>query len=189
MIRIIFTCCFVFLYAVTCNADDPSTKDVELLESFKKLKRLDGLLLLDVDAAGIAPSIEIHRVYNQFLAGKITLSLKDLQQRYVFYALPEGDYQITRVNAPYFDLPYKVNTLKDDAWRFTIKRNRLNYIGRLVIHETRTRHANDIALINRYAEQYNDILRQFPLLTTEFPLVLSSYYQDDFDKEFNSEDK
>jgi len=187
MVCVIFT---LFLSIPLAGAITLFTPE-RLLES-KPLTKKQGYLLIDLDVNGSAPSL----VYQQLsardqkylaagqqarLLGKEkTMDLKDKPAGFYLAKIPAGLYQITRVNAPYFNLPFRVDTSSRREWRFSIEPGQINYIGKLVIDKKRSTQYVDIDLVNRIATNKADIENQLSTLLENFPLRLGVGVRDDF---------
>lgn len=152
----------------------------------------EGYLLLELEAGGTAPSLRFALIRSfdqgypqhdkplQARGPQQLLALKGYQKGYYVLALPAGLYQVTRVEAPYFDFPFRLGTDGDPLWRFRIEAQKTNYIGQLVIHGERTSKAVDIKLINRLAAGMQEIQQSLRSLPGQPPLVSGSGTRDGF---------
>ncbi len=146
------------------------------------LARHHGYLLLSLDVGGVAPSIEYSRKNDP---RKIKpLKLKGKEKEFLLLPLRQGQYQITRVNAPYFDLPYSISTKDDPQWRFSIKRGKINYVGKLEIHKKRRQKTVYVALLNHIASDLEHISQQYSQLLTQYPMVNGYSVKDAFYEEY-----
>lgn len=158
------------------------------------LKRNQGYFLVNLEISGAAPSFEFVKLDAKgqtFLpagakarvkksARSILVELKNKANGLYLFAIPEGLYQITSIKAPYFDLPYRMDTEYSRNWRFSIKKNRVNYIGKLFIDGERSTQHIDIKLINRIATDKALITRQLGDLLANAPLRSGAGVRDDF---------
>ena len=114
------------------------------------------------------------------LVGKaLRIDFKESQEVAIF-KIPPGTYQVYEVEVPHFDLPYAVETADDDRWRFTVKRNHINYLANLKVSDIRSRNSVQINWLNKLATNLPELTRiqeQFP---KPWPLAHGVGYQDDF---------
>ena len=187
---VIFTLFFTLSWVPVVGAVSLYTPE-SILET-KPLTKKYGYLLIDLDVNGSAPSL----VYQQLsardqyflkpgqkarLKGKEkTLDLKGKTPGFYLAKVPAGLYQITRVNAPYFNLPFRMDTSSRREYRFSIEPGKVNYIGKLVIDKERSTQYVDINLINRIATNKSDIETQLAVLLQNHPLRLGVGVRDDF---------
>ena len=141
-------------------------------KEFKKSKSskelADAIVYLDVD--GVAPSIVLEKASNKLedldeltfdsplnfhaFSSQLKVPLKGIKKGLYYLRLPVGIYQITELNAPYYNLPYKVDTEKDPRWRFRVYPKSYTYIGHLKIVKDRTRDFVEAYFLDRfYADQ------------------------------------
>lgn len=161
------------------------------------LKENMGYALLNLDVSGVAPSLSLFKlssdtsiVQHPDYASRLNFSsrrysptnilLKDKKQGFYLLALAEGVYQISEVNAPYFDLPYRMSTENTRDWRFTVKPGKLNYIGSLYIAKERTSDTITAKLRNRLATDLSLIKSDLSVVLETMPLVLGAGVRDDF---------
>ena len=112
-----------------------------------------------------------------------TLRFADLEPGLYVLPLPAGWYQITSVNAPYFDLPHRLDTEAQPVWRFGVQTGRTNYAGRLTISRERSAEYVAIRLHNRLATDIERLRADLGDLLTQAPLASGSGVRDDyFDK-------
>ncbi len=153
-----------------------------------------GYLLIKLNVTGIAPSLQFialdkkeadlplsEKQIKQLerTKSKFSVDLKDKDHAFYLAALPSGTYQITNVNAPYFNLPYKKSTGDSLAWRFEIQQGAINYLGELTIAKERITDFVDIRLNNRFATDLKTI-KQKVISHFNAPLVNANVYRDDF---------
>lgn len=156
-----------------------------------ELKKKQGYLLVYVNVEGVAPSIEFSRINTRktdvmLPDEKITyvkdyfLDLKNIEKGFYFIPMFAGIYQITRVNAPFYDLPYWLPTEKSANWRFAIEENAVNFIGELNIEKERGKRVINVHLFNRTALYHDELIEQISLLPIKLPLKVKAGYRDDF---------
>ena len=51
--------------------------------------------------------------------------------------LPAGTYQWQGIDVPYYDLPHQIDVSQDRRWSVVIEKQKINYAGTLIVHETR----------------------------------------------------
>jgi len=158
-----------------------------------------GLALIHIDVEGIAPSMEFFRLgtdideingvrFNDKLHSGIRsksylIEFKGLPKGYYLFAIPTGTYQIDKVSAPYFNLPY-IRTLEDDPrWRFRIYPRSFNYIGYLNIQKERSHNKIDVKWLNRLFKDLGDIEPILSQQDLQLPLKQSFGLYGDFDME------
>lgn len=161
-----------------------------------------GYLLVNLDVSGTAPSLNLFKVSSDLSSidlpsidqsnyarqlrsstrksKSITINLKDKNQGFYVLPLPQGVYQITRVSAPYFDLPYLKSTDNTRDWRFSIEEGKLNYIGDLYIAKERTSKNITAKLRNRLASDLSTINSTLSPLLSTTPLSIGVGVRDDF---------
>ncbi len=151
-----------------------------------------GFLLLSLDVDGVSSSLEFSRLgWNKpehpperALKGRpgedFTVSLQGLDNGLYILALPEGWYQITRVNAPYFDLPFWMDTAEEPSWRFRVDREKTNYAGQLFIARERSSKYVKMRLHNRLAAEIEQIQGALVQQLQVAPLASGSGVRDDF---------
>ncbi|WP_445364027.1 hypothetical protein ACJJIQ_06080 [Microbulbifer sp. ANSA003] len=152
-----------------------------------------GYVLVKLDVGGTAPSIEFAKMYangNKYLLsgqkyklrkkGRYKVSLKDKSEGFYLMTVPAGLYQITQINAPYFNLPYKLDTAKQRTWRFHVEAKKTNYIGSLFIGKQRKSDTVEVYFKNRIATDLDGIQEAINSLTELYPLVSGAGVQDEF---------
>lgn len=145
-----------------------------------QLKKGYGYLVINLEAGGTAPSITLHKNSGR----KWKIALKDKEPGIYIAPLRKGEYQIVRVDAPYFSLPFYLETKEKDAWKFVIVEKRMNYIGKLHIDRERSVNFINIRLLNRIAVDRRAIQQSFPNLLAGYPLMHLPGYRDDFYQEY-----
>lgn len=94
--------------------------------------------------------------------------------------LPEGLYQITQVEVPHFDLPYKIDTNNQDVWRFRVNRNKINYIGTMKVSPIRSKNTVDTVWINQFATHLQALQTIVADADIGLPIVHGAGYRDPF---------
>lgn len=117
-----------------------------------------------------------------FIGGKSDATKLDLSGRtnMVFINLPEGLYQITQVDVPHFDLPYKISTDNSDAWRFRISSNKINYIGTMKVSAIRSKNTVDTVWLNQFATHLGSLKNTVKDAQITLPIVHGAGYRDPF---------
>lgn len=148
--------------------------------------------MVKLDVAGPAPSIELVRLgeaglppdadfSRQFQSQRrYKIDLKNKAKGFYLTIVKKGTYQITTINAPFFGLPYRVNTQNSRIWRFSIEEDSLNYIGNFHLAAERQTQSVDTRLINRIASELTAILKLKDQLPERLPLRSGPGYRDDF---------
>ena len=94
--------------------------------------------------------------------------------------LMAGDYQVTSVNVPAFNLPYRVDVSKEPGWMFRIEAGSASYIGHLVIEAERNTSSVSVRLSNRLAAELTAV-RQASVSLPGLPSLVSGHgHRDDF---------
>lgn len=143
--------------------------------------------------AGVAPSFTFQRIKSKesatylsprervrYRGPRITINLKNLDEGIYFLPLAKGLYQIREVAAPFYNLPYLLNTSGERAWRFSIVPSKINYIGELTIDKERGLDFANITLRNRIATNKQKIDKVLEKLPGKFNLRVGSGVRDDF---------
>jgi len=166
-------------------------KQLSHAQDVPALTKKQGYVMVYVNVNGVAPSIEFSKVNTSktsFLLSEEEVSygrdyfldLKNVPQGFYFIPMFAGIYQITRVNAPFYDLPYWLPTDKDAKWRFGVEENHINFIGEINIAKERGKKTLNIHLLNRAATYHAEILEQIALMPKPLPLKAKPGYRDDF---------
>ena len=166
------------------------TKVLSLPASAPDLAKNQGYLLVYVNVDGSAPSINFSKVNTKktdFLVTAprsftrdFTLDLKNTIPGFYVVPMFAGVYQITRVNAPFYDLPYWLATENQAKWRFGIEENHINFIGEIYIAKERASNTIDVRLLNRFATYQDQILDELITMPVKLTLVIKPGYQDEF---------
>ena len=193
--------CFVlsaiFLAIFAANTSlAAKTLQLNTIENAGKLKRGEGYFLVDLDVEGTAPSIDIVRLsiepynFNSALSKNKrvsssksisrTIPLKALNKGFYIASLPQGTYQVVKVNTPYFTLPYEMSTAQKRFWRFSIEKNKTNYVGKLRIAKQRSTNTIDVKLLNRLATNVLTQLDGLQPILSFAPLNAGGGVRDDF---------
>lgn len=169
---------------------DVLNKPLQTADKVSELEREQGYLLLYVNADGVAPSIEFSRIRGKKPLSELTETLKfDRDYQISFkdkpaglYLVPmfAGNYQITNVNAPFYDLPFSLTTRNRASWRFAIEADKINFIGEISIAKARATNTIDVNLHPRIAVHYQRIGQELAELLTRYPLVSNLGYRDQF---------
>lgn len=157
-----------------------------------ELGKGQGYLLLHLNVGGVAPSMEFVKLTSkQELSLRsekkrtkrfksVKINLKDKEKGLYLLNLPQGLYQVTQINAPYFNLPYRMSTDNEPYWRFYVEPGKVNYFGQLTIAKERsTRHVN-ISRLNRIATDKSLIDQELAGLIKNAPLRVSVGVRDDY---------
>lgn len=118
----------------------------------------------------------------RFKGSKSKPSKIDLSGRkdIVYINLPEGLYQISQIDVPHFDLPYKLSTDNAPNWRFRVTKNHVNYIGKLEVDAVRSKNTINTVLINQYAQYLEDLTLRLTQASIDLPLKHGVGYQDPY---------
>lgn len=194
-IRILFLVLILPVFASAASARDYSDIPEELLtpDEAGPLGGRTGYLLLDLDVAGTAPSFEFVRVADwdrrdsydpPAIFGRIrntqVVNLGGKTDGFYLIRVPAGLYQIIRVNVPYFDLPYQVDTGFRRQWRFSVQAGKTNYLGKFYVNQSRAARTVDVRLTNRIASDIDRWQSELGPLLAESPLRMGTGYRDDF---------
>ncbi len=160
----------------TVLADDPKS-----LPENNPLSYGSGYLLIGLDVGGTAPSFEYARTRrNGIDRAKATVELKGKDKGFLLLPIKRGTYQITKINAPYFDLPFWLGTAEDEDWKFTVEPNKINYLGHLKIGKKRRSRTVNVKLLNRIATDLGNITLEYKNILNQYPLSISNRFRDDF---------
>ncbi|MCM2680046.1 hypothetical protein [Echinimonas agarilytica] len=151
-----------------------------------------GYAVFSIDVAGAAPSLELIRLRTPktlmtgnenppaTLGKTIALDMTDRAKGIYLVALAAGEYQIVTVKAPFFNLPYFINTEYARNWRFNVAPQRINYAGFLSIQKERGRDFIDIQYLNRLATDLSAIEDELEEQLKVYPLRSGAVVNDDF---------
>lgn len=192
----IFFASGLLLFAFAANADKAPPSQFSALQVAPPLDENQGFVLVDLDVGGKAPSIEFVKLryskkakegekqkYDRSTDNRV-ISLKNLDNGLNVLALPPGLYQVIKVNAPFFDLPYILDTKGKKSWRFRVQSGAVNYIGRMVIEQERGKDFINVNLLKRFATNQTQIEQA---VTEHFPtldLKMGFGQRDDFNDYF-----
>lgn len=181
------TLLFSSLILGASHTNAANNRGLELLnaETTNPIKKKGGYgyLLLEVSVEGSAPSLEIRKLSsnpslnNKYATSRETykLDLKNKPPGFYYVPLKQGYYQVTHINAPFYNLPYKLDT----KWGFTIVKNHINYAGKVTISEDRTSNSVDAQIINRFATTYST-LEKINQTSPDLPVRFAIGYEDAF---------
>ncbi|MDP7592980.1 MAG: hypothetical protein QF552_09860 [Litorilituus sp.] len=166
-------------------------KQLSQAQNVPALTKKQGYVMVYVNVSGVAPSIEFSKVNTHktsFILSQEKISygrdyfldLQNIKQGFYFMPMFAGVYQITRVNAPFYDLPYWLPTDKESKWRFAVEENHINFIGEINIAKERGKKTLNIHLLNRTATYHAEIIEQIALMSQKLPLKAKPGYRDDF---------
>lgn len=150
------------------------------------LKSKQGYLLLMIDVDGVSPSIEITPVSTQAKKSRRSLfkpmvvDLSETPTGLYLVPLTKGTYRISKVNAPYYNLPYILETDDDPRWQFTIEAGALNYAGHLLLKKERSSESIFAKLLNRIAADKERIDAELSGLLVSMPLRSAASQRDDY---------
>lgn len=175
-------------FAVLCAPSTQAKRSVILAlmssQDVVPLEGRQGYALVQLDVSGVAPSLELRRLGGNsgrpYTGKKYTVDLSQRDKGLYLAQLPPGTYQITRVNAPFYDLPFRLSTAGDARWRFKVQSGKTSYIGMLRIPEERSRTDVDIVFRNRIAATLDQIEDQFGAVIATAPLITGRAERDDF---------
>ena len=94
--------------------------------------------------------------------------------------LREGNYKWEEIDVPYFDLPHRIDTADDSRWSFTIKRQKINYAGTLIVDETRASDAVGVRFVNRSSEILARLREKYPAHVEALGVRFAGSYRDDY---------
>lgn len=144
------------------------------------LKKRSGYLLMGIDSHNSAASLKFQKYPGSRLTRGTTINLQMSDSSFRLVPLAAGEYQITEVLAPYYDLPYRLNVGDRPTWRFRIKAGRVNYVGSIVIKAQRSKRNVDIRLLNRLASSLAQIEQEYKRELELYPLAIGVAYEDSF---------
>lgn len=176
-IRTPFYMIFLCFFSVLSQAD---SEEESLIR--EPLEDKMGYMLLELDINNVSSSLFYAPVRRRSVkvSKEEKLQLNDVDDRFILLALREGEYQITHVDVPLYNLPYFVDYKDDDRWRFKIERSRVNYIGKLIIEKERKIKTVYVRRVTRIAETLSDINKYFPDILSQYPLIHGGSHKDDF---------
>lgn len=190
--RLLFTTFFagICMVACTCGQAKSINKTLSTAINAEQLAKHEGYLLMYINVEGSAASIEFSKINTKrdtYVTSTPTsfthnykIELKQITKGFYVIPLLTGVYQITRVNAPFYDLPYWLDTENKTKWRFAIEENHLNFIGEMYIAKERDTNNVDVHLLNRFATYQKQITNEFSKMISIYPLRLKPGYQDEY---------
>ncbi|MEM7765797.1 MAG: hypothetical protein AAF290_17175 [Pseudomonadota bacterium] len=188
---------FVFLSALILGLGTFTSANAQLmtlhtLDDLPKIKWRMGYVLIGVDNGDTNAFLTVRRLEHNgrtprrskgeltFTPNSYRIDLSGREAGFYLLGVPAGLYQITEVNYPYFDLPFRLSTTDQSEWRFFVEEGKTNYIGQLIVANERSRSTLDVNLLNRLATQWEQIHNDYQTLLAEFPLVSGVGSRDDF---------
>ncbi|MDQ2077051.1 hypothetical protein [Marinimicrobium sp. ABcell2] len=163
------------------NGDTPAEKIVETEpKTVQKIRRGSGYLLFELQPGHAGAYLQISRLVDRNPRNWTIIDLDGRDPGLILIPLVSGRYQVHRVNAPYYNLPYKLDVSDSPYWAFQIQAGRINYIGSLRIQSERSRSAVNVELLNRLAATLDQIEAQFANELELYPLVMGVNYKDPF---------
>jgi hypothetical protein len=191
--RVCFVCILILSGILPVAAAQKETPSYFYLpQDAPVLLREQGYLLIDLDVGGKAPSIEFvelklsrkskHGEKPIYSIGseKYQVSLKDLKNGMSVMPLEAGLYQITSINAPFFELPYILDTASKPEWRFSVKADSISYAGKLVIEQERGKNFINVNFLKRFANDQQEIEQVASTFFPQVPLIMGYGNRDDF---------
>ena len=142
------------------------------------LAKGQGFLLLDLDIKASSAQMALKPLGRS--SKVVELKLVANHGRWLLHPLPQGEYQITQVNVPFFDLPHSMDTATNPRWRIRVRAGHLNYAGRIEIERERTERQISIRKLNRLATDLNAIQQNLQSVLVSYPLTPGSTLRDDF---------
>ncbi len=191
---------FIFFLFLLLNFHvyaEPIEKTLHDTANLPPLKEGEGYLMVHINVEGTAPFIEFSKLktkHKSFIKKKkqsysedYRISLKNIPQGLYFIPMLSGTYQVTKVNTPFYNLPYWIPTENDVRWRFSIDANAVNFIGELFIAKERGTKEVNAELINRFATLHEEIQNAVNELPPSFTstIKINAGYRDDFLMELN----
>lgn len=168
------------------------------LAQMSELSGSQGYLLIDLNLGGVAPSFIFAKVRSNKTNAKdvklkssqlkdfTSIGLKNKSNGLYVIALKSGLYQISQVNVPFYDLPFRYETDNRREWRFRIESGKVNYIGQLLVEGERHVDKVTVRLLNRIATDKVRIERELSKIPFAYSLVSSPGVRDDFYSELVS---
>lgn len=90
----------------------------------------------------------------------------------------EGGYSWQTVSVPHFDLPFRLYKSTDERWRFSIEKERVNYVGQLIVRRERGSNSASVRLVNRIAATRNTIEAELADQLAEYPMRYAGFNRD-----------
>lgn len=142
-----------------------------------------GILLVNLQVDSVAPSLVIKKIggtTSRKTKSTHKIQLASKASGLFLASLDPGRYQIVEVQAPYFDLPFRLDVADDKRWQFNIEAGKTNYIGKLQVNRERSTRSVYIKLKNRLAANIENIQTELTQLLLTHPLNAGSGFSDDF---------
>ncbi|MEM6638329.1 MAG: hypothetical protein AAF610_00365 [Pseudomonadota bacterium] len=158
---------FLWLMPIAAWADDSEVAIFSPGQAIE-LDGDEGLALFELVIDGTAPSMNVARLshrkstpppHDEPVSRKRSsvVRLDQAPTEWVVLRLREGWYQITEVDAPFFELPYRLDTSDDPLWRFCVVPGKTAYAGRLFIAKERRTDFVEVTLESRIAFQFETL--------------------------------
>lgn len=149
-----------------------------------------GYLLIEMDVGANSASMTYAKIALGLTSlAKRTQPLKTVDARFLLVPLAKGRYQVTDINVPLFDLPYRYRTAKQKHWEFSVQPGAVNYFGKLTIDAERSTDSVSVTRHNQIAKALAEIRQQYADILARYPLVSASSYRDDFYQEIAPNNK
>lgn len=145
----------------------------------KPIKARDGYLVFKLD-------VEVDNARMQLIPirwsskAPVYYPLVADEHGYFRIQLRAGDYKVTELHTPYFNLPYILDTESTSTWQFHVEKQRINYAGELIIKKERTLKTVDVNLLNRFAMHSEEFCETHMGLCEQYPFATAAIYRDDF---------
>lgn len=145
------------------------------------LKRHSGYLLLGVEAQNSGTFLKFSMYRNNRLYPNATsLNLDTVESGLWLVPVVAGEYHVTEVLAPYYNLPFRLDVRDKPSWRFHIKAGHINYVGSVVANAERSKNNVDVRWLNRFAANLEQIEREYASKLERYPLTIGVPYEDPF---------
>ncbi len=105
---------------------------------------------------------------------------------FLILELPGGEYQITKLEVPQFDLPYLLVLADDRYWGFRIKNGTVGLFGKIWIPKERGRFTIPVHTTRSFASMHRELSELFPDSLKKHEIVAATLERDDFVQEFLS---
>lgn len=192
------------IFALAMSGSLPVFADTDLpiypISQAPEIKDYSGFMVVNLASESDSATVQL----SQFKTSKDTTYLKQgdpirkLSENYRinlkgktpgFYVVPmkAGLYHIERIDAPFYNLPYKLSLPNIPGWRISIVSNQASYIGLLTIEKERTVDTMSVSLISRFAADYQQLTTDHAAFFKAYPLRNGAGYEDHFAASFNGE--
>lgn len=179
---LLFLSCAAFLSTPGISYSDQGANDKRTV-----LKGDYGYMLLDLDIGAAASSLHFAKYRSSSISrSEQEITFAENEKGFKLISLRAGRYQITRIDVPFYDLPYKLGTRNLKRWSFSIEEGAVNYIGKLTIEKERTKDDVDINLYNHLAKDLDRIKTTFAEELITYPLVVGVGYTDNFLSQYDA---